>query len=82
MGGLVAAYQAEGELDVASTVIRPHLLMGEHFALTSDYLEDFYSFCFTREGVFWMWFRDEFTSCAAQLNRVLNKKKNKEGLAC
>ena len=74
--------QAEVELNVASTVIRPQSVLSATFVRTSDYLEDFCSFCFTREGAFGMCFRDEFSSCTAQLNRVLNKKKNREGLAC
>ena len=76
------AYQTESELNVASTVIRPHLLMGEHFALASDYLRDFYSFYFARQGVFCMRFIGEFSSCCARLEVPFNKEKNKENLSC
>ena len=44
LGGLIAMHQAEGELDVAYTVIRPHSALGCTFTLPSDYLRDFYSF--------------------------------------
>ena len=47
---LIATYQAEGELDVPYTVIRAHSAMRCTFALSSDYLKDFYSFCFTEKG--------------------------------
>ena len=43
-GGVVTAYQAGAELNVAYTVIRPHSAMRCTFALYSAYLEDFYSF--------------------------------------
>ena len=48
--GFVTAYQSKGDLDVAYTVIRPHSALGCTFALSSDYLKDFNSFCFTEEG--------------------------------
>ena len=48
LGGLIAAYQARAELDVASTVIRPHSVLSATFVRTSAYSGDFYSFCFTR----------------------------------
>ena len=79
---LIAAYQAEAELDVAYTVIRPHSAMGDTFALLSDYLKDFNSFCFTEKGAPCTQFMDEFTSCAAHLNTTSNEEKNKEGLGC
>ena len=50
--GFVTAYQSEGDLDVAYTVIRPHSAMRCTFALSSDYLEDFNSFLFTKKGAF------------------------------
>ena len=45
--------QAEDELNVAYTVIRPHSAMRCTFALSSDYLEDFYSFYFAEKGAPW-----------------------------
>ena len=75
-------HQTRAELAVASTVIRPQSVLSATFVLTSAYTGDFYSFCLTREGAFGMCFRDEFTSHTAQLERPLNKEKNKEGLAC
>ena len=80
--GLTAAYQAGAELNVAYTVIRPHSLMSETFALTSDYLKDFYSFCFMEKGAPYTRFMDEFTSRTPQLNTVLNEEKNKEDWEC
>ena len=50
--GLIGAYQAEGKLGVAYTVIRPHSVLSATFVLTSAYAGDFCSFCFTRQGVF------------------------------
>ena len=82
LGSLTATYQAEAELNVAYTVIRPHSLMRETFALNSDYLKDFYSFCFTEKGASCNRFMDEFTSRTAHLNTALNKEKNTEGLSC
>ena len=82
LGSLITAHQAKTELDVPYTVIRAHSLMSETFALSSDYLKDFNSFYFTEKGAFCNRFMDEFTSCTAQLNTVLNKEKNKEGLTC
>ena len=82
LGSLIAAHQTKAELDVPYTVIRAHLLMGEHSALTSDYLKDFYSFCFTGKGALCMRFTDEFTSRTPQLNTVLNEEKNKENWEC
>ena len=81
-GSLATAYQAKAELDVAYTVIRPHSLMSETFALNSDYLKDFYSFCFMGKGAPYTRFMDEFTSRTAHLNTASNEEKNKEGLAC
>ena len=40
----ITAHQSRRELDVPYTVIRAHSLMGETFALPSDYLKDLYSF--------------------------------------
>ena len=77
--GSIAAYQARAELNVAYTVIRPHSAMGVTFALTSDYLRDFYSSYFTEKRAFCNRFMDEFTSRAAHLNTSLNKEKNKGG---
>lgn len=81
-GDLIGAYQAEGELDVAYTVIRPHSLIGETFVLHSDYNKDFNSSCFTGKELFCMHFMDEFISRAAQLDTTLNGEKNKEDLEC
>ena len=47
---LIAEHQTDVELDVPYTVIRAHSLMSETFVLTSDYLKDFNSFCFTEKG--------------------------------
>ena len=80
--GFIAAHQTEGELDVPYTVIRAHSAMGVTLALTSDYIGDFYSLCFTKQGTLCMRFMDEFTSCAARLEMTLNEEKNREGLAC
>ena len=80
--GLTTAYQAEAELDVAYTVIRPHSALGCTFALSSDYLKDFYSFYFTKKGAFCTQFMGEFNSRTAHLNTTSNEEKNKEGLAC
>ena len=74
-GSFIAVYQTEAKLDVPYTVIRAHLLMGEHSALTSDYLKDLYSFCFMGKGAFCMRFTGEFTSRTPQLNTVLNEEK-------
>ena len=81
-GGLIAGYQTEEKLDVAYTVIRPHSALECTFTLPSDYLGDFYSFYFMRQGAFCMRFMDEFTSRSTQLEMPLNGEKNKEGLAC
>ena len=81
-GGLIAAHQAETELDVAYTVIRPHSALECTFALSSDYLKDFNSSCFTEKGAPCTRFMDEFTSRAAHLNTVLNQEKNKEDWGC
>ena len=75
-------HQANAELDVANTVIRPHSAMRCTFALTSDYLKDSYSFYFTEKGAPCTRFMDEFTSRSAQLDTALNEEKNKEGLGC
>ena len=75
-------HQAEAKLNVAYTVIRPHSLMSETFALICDYLKDFYSFYFTEKGASCTRFMDEFTSRTARLNIALNEEKNKEGLVC
>ena len=48
--GFITAYQSEGNLDVAYTVIRPHSALECTFALYSDYLKDFYSFHFMEKG--------------------------------
>ena len=79
---LITACQAEAELDVAYTVIRPHSAMRCTFALSSDYLKDFYSFCFMKKGASCTQFMDEFTSRSAQSNMVLNKENNKEDWGC
>ena len=81
-GSLATAYQAKAELDVAYTVIRPHSALGCTFALPSDYLKDFYSFCFTEKGPSGKRFMDEFNSRTPQLNTALDEKKNKEELGC
>ena len=78
-GDLVTAHQAEGQLDVAYTVIRPHSALGCTFALLSDYLKDFYSFYFAEKGASCIQFMDEFTSRTAYLETALNEEKNKEG---
>ena len=75
-------HQAEAELNVAYTVIRPHSAMGDTFALTSDYLKDFYSYCFTEKGTSCSRFMGEFTSRTTPLNIASNEEKNKEGLGC
>ena len=68
----IAAHQTGAKLNVAYTVIRPHSLMRETFALYSDYLKDFYSFYFTEKGAPCTQFMDEFTSHTTQSNTVLN----------
>ena len=50
--------------------------------MTSDYLKDFYSFYFTGKEAFYQRFMDEFNSCAAQLELVLDKENNEEGVLC
>lgn len=75
-------HQAKAELNVAYTVIRPHSALECTFALLSDYLEDFYSSCFTEKGALCTQFMDEFTSRTTHLNTALSEEKNKEGLAC
>ena len=42
--GLIVAHPFRLKLSVPYTVIRAHSSMGGTFALSSDYLEDFYSF--------------------------------------
>ena len=78
----IAARQTKVKLGVAYTVIRPHSAMRCTFALTSDYLEDLYSFYFTEKGALCTQFMDEFTSRSAHLNTASNEEKNKEGLGC
>ena len=80
--GLIAIHQTETELDVAYTVIRPQSVLSATFVLTSDYLKDFYSFCFTEKGVPYNRFMDEFTSRTVRLEMSLNEEKNKENLEC
>ena len=77
--GLIAIHQTETELDVAYTVIRPHSALGCTFALSSDYLKDFYSFYFTEKGAPCTRFMDEFTSRVARLNTALDEEKNRRG---
>ena len=79
LGGVIAAHQAEAELDVPYTVIRAHSLMSETFALNSDYLKDFNSFCFTGEGAHWNRFMDEFTSHSTRLKTTLDEKRIRRG---
>ena len=80
--GLIVTNQFRIELDVPYTVIRAHSLMGETFALNSDYLKELYSFLFTRKGASHTRFMDEFSSYCVQLERPLNEKKNKGDLEC
>ena len=66
-------HQIEAELNVAYTVIRPHSAMSDTFALSSDYLKDFYSFYFMEKGASCTQFMDEFTSRTAHLNTASNE---------
>ena len=56
--------------------------MGEHFALLSDYLNDFNSLRFSGENGFCLRIMGEFYSRTTQLRRVLCKEKKKEGGVC
>ena len=56
--------------------------MGEHFALLSDYLDDFNSLRFPDKNDFCLRFMGEFYSRTAQLERVFCKENNKEDWVC
>ena len=63
-------------LKVPYTVIRAHSSMGGTFAMPSDYLKDFYSFCLRGTSRFQHHQMGEFTSRTAQLKS--RKENNKE----
>ncbi len=52
------------------------------FVMTSDYLEDLYSFCFVEQDAFCTRFMDEFNSRVAQLELAFDKENNEEGVLC
>ena len=56
--------------------------MGGHFAMNSDYLNDFNSLRFSEKFGFCLRFMGEFYSRTAQLRRVLCKEKKKEDWVC
>ena len=52
------------------------------FVITSDYLEDLYSYCFVEQDALWTRFMDEFNSRVVQLELTLDKENNEEGVLC
>ena len=56
--------------------------MSVTFAMTSDYLEDFNSYCFVEQGAFCTRFMGEFNSRTAQLELAFCKEKKKEDVLC
>ena len=73
---LLQCVKSGSSLKVPYTVIRAHTAMGCSFALYSDYLEDFYSFCLRGTSGLQRHRMDEFYSHIARLKS--RKEKNKE----
>ena len=73
---LLQCVKSGSSLKVPYTVIRAHSLMSETFALSSDYLKDFYSFCLRWISGLQHYRMEEFYSRTAQLKS--RKQKNKE----
>ena len=80
--GFFTTYLIWTESKVPYSVIRAHAAMSGRFALNSDYLKDFSSFCYRRLNVFYIGLGDEFSSHYAKLKLVFGKEKNKEDRLC
>ena len=70
------------ESKVPYSVIRAQSPLRWNYALVSDYLKDFSSFCYRRLNVFYIGLGDEFSSYYAKLKLVFGKEKNKEDRLC